>query len=82
MLEAVAKSTGGGEVPVAPALVIGATDARYASAISKDAIYRFAPAIYDDIDLNGFHGTNERLSVDNLGRMIKGYAQIMMAMGN
>lgn len=80
VLEAVARATGGGEVPVAPALVIGATDARYASAISKDAIYRFAPAIYDDADLNGFHGTNERLSVDNLGRMIKGYAQLMMAL--
>jgi len=82
VLEAVARATGGGQVPVAPALVIGATDARYASAISKDAIYRFAPAIYDDADLNGFHGTNERLSVENLGRMIKGYAQIMMAMGS
>jgi carboxypeptidase PM20D1 len=82
VLEAVALSTGGGKVPVAPALVIGATDARYASAISKDAIYRFAPAIYDDADLNGFHGTNERLSVENLGRMIKGYAQIMMALGS
>lgn len=80
VLEAVARATGGGDVPVAPALVIGATDARYATAISKDAIYRFAPAIYDDIDLNGFHGTNERLSVDNLGRMIKGYAQLMMAL--
>lgn len=82
VLEAVARSTGGGKVAVAPALVIGATDARYASAISKDAIYRFAPAIYDDADLNGFHGTNERLSVENLGRMIKGYAQVMMAMGS
>ena len=82
VLEAVARATGGGEVPVAPALVVGATDARYASAISKDAIYRFAPAIYDDADLNGFHGTNERLSVENLGRMIKGYAQIMMALGS
>jgi carboxypeptidase PM20D1 len=82
VLEAVARTTGGSQVPVAPALVIGATDARYASAISKDAIYRFAPAIYDDADLNGFHGTNERLSVENLGRMIKGYAQIMMAMGS
>ena len=82
VLEAVARSTGGGAVPVAPALVIGATDARYASAISKDAIYRFAPAIYDDADLNGFHGTNERLSVENLGRMITGYAQIMMALGS
>lgn len=82
VLEAVARVAGGGDVPVAPALVIGATDARYASAISKDAIYRFAPAIYDDADLNGFHGTNERLSAENLGRMIKGYAQIMMAMGS
>jgi len=82
VLEAVARSTGGGSVPVAPALVIGATDARYASVISKDAIYRFAPAIYDDADLNGFHGTNERLSVENLGRMIRGYAQIMMALSN
>ncbi len=82
VLEAVARATGGGDVPVAPALVVGATDARYASAISKDAIYRFAPAIYDDADLNGFHGTNERLSVENLGRMIKGYAQIMMALGS
>lgn len=81
VLEAVARSAGGGATPVAPALVIGATDARFASAISKDAIYRFAPAIYDDVDLNGFHGTNERLSVDNLGRMIRGYAQIMMALG-
>lgn len=80
VLEAVARATGGGDVPVAPALVIGATDARYASAISKDAIYRFAPAIYDDADLSGFHGANERLSVDNLGRMIKGYAQILMAL--
>jgi len=78
ILEAVARDIGGG-VPVAPALVIGATDARYASVISDDAIYRFAPAIYDDVDLNGFHGTNERLSVDNLGRMTRGYAQLMMA---
>ncbi len=80
VLEAVARATGGGAIPVAPALVIGATDARYASAISQDAIYRFAPAIYDDADLNGFHGTNERLSVDNLGRMIRGYSQILMAL--
>lgn len=80
VLEAVARATGGDAVPVAPALVIGATDARFASAVSKDAIYRFAPAIYDDEDLNGFHGTNERLSVENLGRMIRGYAQIMLAL--
>ncbi len=79
ILEAVAREAGGGDVPVAPALMIAATDSRYATAISDDAIYRFAPAIFDDTDLNGFHGTNERLSVENLERMIRGYAQMMMA---
>ncbi|MBI1340091.1 M20/M25/M40 family metallo-hydrolase [bacterium] len=69
---------GGGDLPVAPGLMIAATDARYASAISTDAVYRFIPAIYDDADLNGFHGTNERLSVANLRRMIDAYAQLMM----
>lgn len=79
ILEAVAREAGGGDVPVAPALMIAATDSRYATAISDDAIYRFAPAIFGDEDLNGFHGTNERLSLENLERMIGGYAQIMMA---
>ncbi|MEZ5937302.1 MAG: M20/M25/M40 family metallo-hydrolase [Hyphomonadaceae bacterium] len=78
ILKAIAQVTGDG-APVAPALVIAATDARFASAISKDAVYRFVPAIYGDEDLAGFHGTNERLSVDNLGRMIRGYSQLMQA---
>lgn len=79
VLSAVASDVGGG-APVAPALVIGATDARFASAVSEDAIYRFAPAVYSDEDLTVFHGTNEKLSVANLGRMIRGYSQIMLAM--
>lgn len=77
-LVAVARNVSDKPVSVVPALVIGATDARQASVISKDAIYRFAPAVYDDADLNGFHGTNERLSVKNLESMIRGYAQIIM----
>ena len=78
VLAAVAKETGDG-APVAPALVIGATDARYASAITKD-VYRFAPSMVGPADLAGFHGTNERLSVDNMGRLARGYAQIVLAM--
>ncbi len=81
VLEAVAREAGGGKLPVAPALVIGGTDARSASVISKDAVYRFQPAIWGDDELSGFHGTNEKLSVENLGRMIRGYAQLMMALG-
>lgn len=81
VLEAVAREAAGAGVPVAPALMIGATDARHAVALSRDAIYRFVPAVYGDEDLEGFHGTNERLSVENLGRMIRAYAQLMMALG-
>ncbi|WP_084420328.1 M20 family peptidase [Henriciella litoralis] len=78
VLYAVAKEVGDG-APVAPGLVIGATDARYASAITKD-VYRFAPSLVGPADLAGFHGTNERLSVENMGRLARGYAQIVLAM--
>ncbi|MGB3627456.1 MAG: M20 family peptidase [Henriciella sp.] len=78
VLAAVARKAGEG-APVAPALVIGATDARYASAITED-VYRFAPSVVGPADLAGFHGTNERLSVENMGRLARGYAQIVLAM--
>jgi carboxypeptidase PM20D1 len=78
VLHAVATGVGNGS-PVAPALVIGATDARYASAITDD-VYRFAPSVVGPADLAGFHGTNERLSVANMGHLSRGYAQIVMAM--
>ena len=78
VLAAVAAEISGG-APSTPALVIGATDARYASAITKD-VYRFAPSVVGPADLAGFHGTNERLSVENMGRLARSYAQIIMAM--
>ena len=62
-----------------PALVLGATDARYASAITQD-VYRFMPSIMSLEDSRGFHGTNERLSVENMGRLARGYGQIVLAM--
>ncbi len=78
VLSAVAKRTGGG-APVAPGLVLGATDGRYATAIT-DSVYRFAPAVMSTEDLAGFHGTNERISVENMRRLSEGYAQIILAM--
>lgn len=78
VLASVAEATAGG-APAAPGLVLGATDARYASAITPN-VYRFAPAIMSPEDLTGFHGTNERLSVENMGRLATGYAQIILAM--
>jgi len=38
------------------------------------------PALMSIEDLSGFHGTNERIKVENMGRMATGYAQIILAM--
>ncbi len=76
-LAAVASSTGGGS-PVAPMLVLGATDARFATAIADTQIYRFTPARYSAVEASLPHGTNERVAVANVERMIEGYAQLMM----
>ena len=65
--------------PVAPGLVLGATDGRYAEAITPN-VYRFAPAVLTPDELTGFHGTNERTSVENMGRLARGYAQVILAM--
>ncbi|MEM7663741.1 MAG: M20 family peptidase [Pseudomonadota bacterium] len=78
VLSAVASRVGEGAA-VGPGLVIGATDARYAGVIS-DNVYRFVPSFTSMDEVSGFHGTNERLSVENMGRMIEGYAQIILAM--
>ncbi len=80
VLATVASEAGGG-VKAAPGLVLGATDARWTTEIS-DNVYRFAPSVVPITDLSGFHGTNERISVENMGRLSKGYAQIMAAMAS
>ena len=78
VLSSIAAEIGNG-APVSPSLVLGATDSRYASAIT-DNVYRFMPAMLAPEDLGGFHGTNERLTVENVGQLARGYAQIVLAM--
>ena len=78
VLAAVASEVGDG-APTGPALVLGGTDARFAYKIS-DNVYRFYPSAVSLEDVAGFHGTNERLSVENVGRMVKGYMQLILAM--
>ena len=78
VLAEVARQAGDG-APAAPGLVLGATDGRYATAIT-DNVYRFAPAVMSPQELTGFHGTNERISVENMGRLARGYGQIILAM--
>lgn len=78
VLASVAEAAGGG-APVAPGLVLGATDGRWATGIT-DSVYRFVPALITPEDLSGFHGTNERMSVENMKRIPEAYAQIILAM--
>lgn len=61
---------------VAPGLMLAATDSRYMAGLS-DNIFRFSPVIARAEDLARFHGTNERISVENFARMIAFYHRLL-----
>ena len=65
------------EAVVAPGLVVGATDGYYYQEISDD-VYRFLPITVSREDIKGFHGINERISVDNYKQLIRFYRQLLM----
>ena len=60
----------------APGLMLAATDARHFDDLA-DNVYRFTPVRAKPEDLNRFHGTDERLSVDNLAEMIRFYHRLL-----
>lgn len=64
------------DVVVAPGLTIAATDTKHYGAIAENA-YRFNPMLIGPEDLTGFHGTNERLSLDNLVRATRFYIELL-----
>ena len=61
---------------IMPGLTIGGTDSRHFSQIAKDS-YRFNPMIVTGDDIAGFHGTNERISIENLVRATRIYTRIL-----
>lgn len=61
---------------VAPGLMIGGTDSRHFEGLS-DHIFRFSPVRARAEDLPRFHGTNERISVDNLAELIRFYHRLL-----
>jgi carboxypeptidase PM20D1 len=67
---------GYGNIPVAPFIVIGATDARYYAALCTN-IYRFAPYLMNKELLATVHGYNERIASKVLVKMIQVYALII-----
>jgi carboxypeptidase PM20D1 len=61
---------------VTPFLVLAGTDSRSMTAVSQD-IYRFAPIHFKTSETGMIHGTNEHMTLANLERLIKFYAQLM-----
>jgi carboxypeptidase PM20D1 len=67
-------------VPVAPFLELGATDARHYHRVSNH-VYRFSPYALGEGDLERSHGVNERISVQALGTMAQFYAELVQQWG-
>ena len=61
---------------VAPNLVVGGTDARQFELVS-DNVYRFIPIILGPNDTSRFHGTNERITVENMGKAVQFYVRLL-----
>ena len=64
------------EVVVAPGLVIGGTDSKHYSKVADNS-FRFVPMRLAREDLKRIHGTNERISVENYGEIIRFYIQLI-----
>jgi carboxypeptidase PM20D1 len=69
LLSAVASAHAPEGTPVAPMLVLGATDSRFFATI--------APTWGSQSESTRVHGTGERLSLENLGRMVRFFAQLV-----
>jgi carboxypeptidase PM20D1 len=63
---------------IVPFLVIGATDSRQFARLT-DAIVRFMPVMMTAEDLTRIHGVDERISLENYGRMIAYYSNVIRA---
>lgn len=64
------------EVIVAPGLMLGGTDARHFDGVAEQ-VFRFSPVRARPEDLARFHGTDERISLDNLADLIRFYHRLV-----
>jgi carboxypeptidase PM20D1 len=63
---------------VAPYLLPGGTDSRHFAGLTAN-VYRFSAIRVTSDELRRAHGTNERLSVEVLARMVAFYAQLLQS---
>lgn len=65
-----------GEVVVTPGLMIAASDSRHYGTVADDA-YRFNPFTVTQADMTGFHGTNEKISLESLVQGTRTYIRVL-----
>lgn len=63
---------------VSPGLMVGATDSRHMQPLAEQ-VFRFSPVRARENDLLRFHGTNERISINNYVEMITFYHRLVAA---
>ena len=59
-----------------PYLVLGGTDARQYGGLTQN-VYRFLPFRLDTDSMRLLHGTDERVSAENLARGVVFYAELL-----
>jgi len=64
------------EAVVAPFVFVAATDSKHYAPLTTN-IYRFAPILMNSEDVGRLHSTNERIGVENFGRCIEFYIQLI-----
>ena len=64
------------KAPVAPGLVTAGTDSRYMQPVAQD-VYRFQPMKFALKDTQMIHGTNEHMTLENLGLAVQFYARLI-----
>jgi len=64
------------EAPVVPGLVTAGTDSRYMGGVASD-VYRFQPLVLKVDETKIIHGTNERLTLANVERMVRFYQRLV-----
>ncbi|CAF2526494.1 unnamed protein product [Rotaria sp. Silwood2] len=62
---------------VVPGLMLGATDSRSYTNLSKN-LYRFSPFVYRHDDLNRLHGDNERIRHNDMQRGLNFYFHLIL----
>lgn len=65
-----------GEIVVTPGLMIAASDTRHYGKVADHA-FRFNPMMVTQEDIAAFHGTNEKVSVEGLGKGVRVYMQVI-----